>query len=135
MDATQKRHSRLFWKETLWVLIGLALAAGLVVGVLVLDEREDRARPLYRDVITMAGLQYDLLKSGEDGVEVAIDGDSGPVLIGDEWFEASPGVELVVEQRGDSYCVQGRNEYGDETEWNCVDGTGTRPDLGGLEED
>lgn len=131
----EKRHSRLFWKESLWVLLGLAVIAGLVAGVVALDWREDRARPLYRDVITMEGLQYDLLRAGQEGVEVSVDSSSDPVAIGDALFLPSSGVTIVVEHRDDAYCVQGTNQYGDETLWKCVDGTGLRPDLGGLEVD
>lgn len=81
----------------------------------------------------MAGLQHDLLRDGQDGVELSIDSDSEAVRIGDKLFRPLPGVEIVVEQRGDDYCVKGHNQYGDETRWKCVDGTGSRPDVGVLE--
>ncbi len=127
-----KRHSRLYWRESLLVLIGLAVVAGVVVGGFALDRREDRERPMYRDVITMAGLQYDLLVSGQEGVEISVDSEA-PVLVGTEPFQPSEGVTIVVERQDDSICVRGSNEDGDETDWHCVDGTDVRPDLGTLD--
>lgn len=122
-------------KKALYVLAAVALTAGLVVGILELAEREDRQRPMHHDTILMAGLQYDLLKSGRPGVEMSVDDGSAPVLVGGKAFTPLPGIEIVVEQRGESFCVKGSNQYGDETQWMCVDGTGDRPDLGILEDE
>lgn len=123
------------WKVALAALAAVAIIVGVVAGIFELDRREDRDRPLYHDVILMAGLQYDQLKSGEEGLELSIDDGSDPVVVGDEAFTPLPGVKIVVEQRDEFYCVQGRNQYGDETRWMCVDGTGERPDLGVLEDE
>jgi hypothetical protein len=123
------------WRKALYILVGLAAVAGMVVGLLVLNDRENRERPMYHDTLLMAGLQWDLLESGGRGVRLSIDADSGPVLVGVEPFYPLPGVSLVVEKREGEFCVQGSNQYGDETEWICVDGTGTRPSLGTLEDE
>lgn len=131
--ATGQRTPR--WKYALLGLLAVAVTGGLVVGMIALDWREDRERPLYHDVILMAGLQYDLLRGGHDGLELSIGPGDDPVLLGDESFAPLPGVKVVVEQRGESYCVMGSNQYGDETRWVCVDGTGERPDLGVLEDE
>jgi hypothetical protein len=114
-------------------LVGLAAVAGGAVGVVELNEYADRDRAMYHDTLLMAGLQYDLLNEGKPGIEFSVDSTSPPVRVGDELFQANPGVEIVDEERDGSWCVQGRNQYGDETEWQCVDGTGTRPSLGALE--
>jgi hypothetical protein len=119
----------------LYVVIGLAVVAGMVLGLVVLNERENRERPMYHDTLLMAGLQWDLLESGRRGVKLTIEADSGPVLVGVEPFYPQPGVSIVVEKRKGEFCVQGRNQYGDETDWICVDGTGTRPELGSLEDE
>lgn len=116
-------------------LVAVAVVAGLVTGFIALNSRENRVRPMYHDVILMAGLQYDLLKSGQEGMALTVDADSAPVLVGGESFTPLPGVEIVVEQRGGSHCIKGSNQYGDATEWHCVDGTGDRPDLGTLEDE
>lgn len=120
-------------KKALFVLAMVAMTAGLVAGLLELAGHEDRQRPMYHDALLMAGLQHDLLKSGRPGVEMSVDDGSAPVVVGAESFTPMPGVEVVVEQRGESFCVKGSNQYGDETRWICVDGTGDRPDLGVLE--
>jgi len=128
-------HRRLRWKFVLlWVLV-VVVTGGMVAAVIALDWREDRERPLYHDVILMAGLQYDLLKSGRDGIELSMSHGDEAVLVGEKSFTPLAGVTVVVEQRGESYCVMGSNQYGDETRWMCVDGTGERPDLGALEKE
>lgn len=123
------------WTKALIGLAAVVLVGGMVAGMLALDRREDRERPMYHDVLLVAGLQHDLLKGGRPGVELSVDDGSDPVPVGTEMFTPLPGVEIVVERRNDSYCVQGRNQYGDETRWICVDGTGDRPDVGVLEKE
>ena len=114
-------------------VLGLAVLAGGAVGVYEINFYADRDRAMYHDTLLMAGLQYDLLKEGKPGVELSVDSSSGPVLVGDVSFETNDGVSIVVEERDGDYCVQGHNEHGSETLWECVDGTGTRPELGALE--
>jgi hypothetical protein len=114
-------------------VVALAALAGGAFGVVELNEHADRDRAMYHDTLLMAGLQYDLLNEGKPGIELAVDSTSPPVRVGEEIFQANEGVEVVVEERDGSWCVQGRNQYGDETEWQCVDGTGTRPSMGALE--
>lgn len=107
---------------------------GAFLGILEVNAYADRDRAMYHDTLLMAGLQYDLLRAGRPGYEVTVDESSGTVYIGEVAFETLPGVTVVVEEREDGeMCVQGRNEHGSETEWECVDGTGTRPDLGAVE--
>lgn len=128
MDATHPwRHSPYAWKEVLLALIGLAVIVGLVAGARALDWQADRQGPMYRNVLTMAGLQWDLLNAGKQGVEVDLDSAAEFVAVGDKDFTPSPGVRIVVEQQDDSYCVKGWNQYGDETAWHCVDGSEARP--------
>ena len=128
-------HRAPLWKKALLGLVLVAVAVGLVFGMLAMGEREDRERAMYHDTIQMAGLQHDLLRRGQEGVEMSIDHESGPLLVGSEPFTPQPGVEVVVEQRGETYCVKGSNQYGDETRWLCVDGTGDRPDAAVLEKE
>lgn len=134
-DRASARRTTPSWKGALLALAAVVIAGGLVAGTVALDRREDRDRPLYHDVILMAGLQYDLLESGQEGLELSANDGSDPVVVGDVPFKPLPGVEIVVEQRGESYCVKGINQYGDETRWVCVDGTGDRPELGTLEDE
>ncbi|KAA1417033.1 hypothetical protein F0U44_17815 [Nocardioides humilatus] len=115
------------------LLVGAVAAAGAVVGIFEVDEYADRDRPMYHDTYVMAGLQYDLLKSGKPGIEVSLDV-TEPVHIGDAAFRTNPGVEIVVEERDGEYCVKGTNQYGSETDWECVDGTGLRPEPGAAED-
>lgn len=131
-DRAAGRRASSLWVRTLSAVVGGAALAGLVVGIVALDRREDRSRAMYHDVILMAGPQYDLLESGRAGVELSVDAASDPVAVGEESFTLLPGVEIVVEQRGELYCVMRRNQHGDETRWLCVDGTGDRPELGTL---
>jgi hypothetical protein len=131
MTRTPRQMPR--WRKALYALVGLAVVAGIVVGLLALNERQDRTRPLYHDTLLMAGLQWDLMKSRGRGVRMSIEADSGPVLVGVEPFHPLPGISLVVRKRDGEFCVQGSNQHGDRTDWVCVDGTGSRPDLGSLE--
>ncbi len=135
MHETAKRQRPPVWKFALLGLVVLAVAAGGFAAARALDWRADRQRPMYHDVLLMAGLQYDLLDSGQEGIELSIDSDSEPVRVGEVSFQPLPGVEIVVELREDAYCVRGRNQYGDETHWECVDGTGDRPDMGVLDKE
>lgn len=121
------------WKLLTASLVGIAALAGLGYGTWEANEVQDRDRPMYHDTFLMAGYQYDALRSGGTGLELTVDAKSVPVTVGGERFTPSPGVVIVVEKRESSYCVQGRNQYGHETDWTCVDGTGSRPELGALE--
>lgn len=123
------------WKKALLGLLAIAVTLAVVAGIVALNWREDRERPMYHDVILMAALQHELLENDQAGLELTIDDESEPVVVGDASFAPQPGVEIVVEQRGESFCVRGSNEYGDETRWLCVDGTGDPPDLGVLEKE
>lgn len=114
-------------------VVGLAAVAGGAFGVVRLNDYADRDRPMYHDTLLMAGLQWDLLNERKPGIELTLDSTSPPVRVGDEFFQPNAGVEIVVEERDGSWCVQGHNQYGDVTEWQCVDGTGTRPSMGALE--
>lgn len=120
------------------------IAAGVVAVVLVgilfivarhVDGVADRKRPMYRDTFTMAGLQWDLLKGDRPPVLAELDHDSSPVQVGEHQFRPESGVRIVVEERGNHVCVQGSNQYGDQTRWQCVDKKSPRPALGGLELD
>jgi hypothetical protein len=133
MSQTPRRVPR--WRRALYSLLALAAVAGLVVGLLALNERQDRERPMYHDTLLMAGLQWDLLKEGRRGVRFSLEADSGPVLVGAVPFYRQPGVAIEVERRKGGACVRGSNQYGDETDWICVDGTGSRPELGSLEDE
>ncbi len=120
-----------------WTVLAIVGAVALLLGLFALaisvDRHEDRDRPLYHDVILMSALQYDLLRQGRPGLELSLAEGSAPVDVGGTTFQVSPGVNLVVERRGEGICVQGTNEHGDRTHWHCVDGTGNRPALGALD--
>ena len=109
----------------------LALLAALFPLAWVLDQREDRQRPMYRDVLTMAWLQYDHLRRGGEVVPVELQGGESTTVDGQR-FTASRGVTVSVETSRAGYCVRGRNEHGDVTPRQCGD-AGTRPPpLGAL---
>lgn len=114
-------------------LVGLAVLAGSGLGIYEVNTYADRDRAMYHDTFLLAGLEYDLLKDGLPGIELSVDATSAPVLLGDTTFRPNDGVSVVVEERDGEFCVQGHNEHGSETPWECVDGTGERPDLGALE--
>ncbi|MEZ0578019.1 hypothetical protein [Nocardioides sp. MH1] len=132
-DRPRRRLLRRFVQFVVLPFVIIAVLGGAFAGVWVLNERSDRPRAMYHDTQLMAAMQYDLLRSGLPGIEMSVDSDTGPVRVGNAVFFTLPGVRVDVEQRGDEYCVQGHDQYGDETEWVCVDGTGERPSLGAVE--
>ena len=104
------------------VWIGTALLFALAFPVAVaLDSVLDRARPMYDDRAEMLWLQSrSVLTTGRSVPLEVSAGES--VEVAGETFTPSPGV--TVEVRADEPtlpCVRARNEYGDLTEWACLD--------------
>ncbi len=99
---------------------GLVCLAALFPLARVLDQRQDRQRPLYRDVLTMAWLQYDHLQKHDGPIPAELrEGES--TTIDGHRFTSSPGVTVRVKVSGDGFCVRGWNQYGDVTAWQCAD--------------
>ena len=104
------------WKFALLGLVVLAVATGAAASVRALDWRADRQRPMYHDVLLMAGLQYDLVKGGQEGVELSIDSASEPVRVGAVSFHPLPTGHGCSRERGlvsaaesmISECLEGR---------------------------
>ena len=118
---------------------GLVLAiAGALVAMAalfplarLLDDQTDRQRPMYRDVLTMAWLQYDHLRQGGGVEPVQLSGGESTTVDGQS-FTTSPGVTVRVKASDGGYCVKGWDQFGDATAWKCGDGE-TRPSpLGAL---
>lgn len=106
-------------------LLVLAGAIAVVVALLpfarVLDDHVDRQRPMYRDVATMAWLQYRHIKETGDALPLELEEGQG-VAVGGRQFTPSSGVSVQVRATKDGYCVRGRNNHGDVTAWQCGDG-------------
>lgn len=105
------------------VTAGLLVYAAVMVLAWRLDARADRQRPLYREVLAMATLQYDQVKA--QGRPVAVRVEPGTtVSIGGRAFTASPGVTIRVRRADDGgYCVRGWERGEGSTRWLCFDGT------------
>jgi len=113
------------------VVAVLGLFAALFALCRVVDHRADRGRPMYRDVLTMAWVQYDRLREG--GQVAPADLRAGDRLTPDEAEPlVSPGVRLRVVADHDGFCVQGWNQYGETTGRVCGDASAKPPELGAL---
>lgn len=87
-----------------------------------LDADADGRKPVYRDVLEMAVLQYRLVRA--DGAPIPITVAPGEtVQVGTEGFTTAPGVGVEVRRDGVGYCVRGSTEDGHQTRWQCYDGT------------
>lgn len=128
-----KKHTDAGVDKGLVIAIAVALVAMAALFPLarLLDDRADRQRPMYRDVLTMAWLQYDHLRQGGTVEPVELRGGESTTIDGRS-FTTSPGVTVHVKASDDGYCVKGWDQFGDTTEWKCGDGD-TRPSpLGAL---
>ena len=113
------------------VVVVLGLFAALFALCRVVDHRADRARPMYRDVLTMAWIQYDHLRAG--GQVLPADLRAGDRLTPDQAEPVvSPGVRLQVVANHDGFCVRGWNQYGGTTGRVCGDASTQPPALGAL---
>lgn len=87
-----------------------------------LDAVADGRKPVYRDVLEMAVLQYRVVQS--DGAPLPMTVEPGQtVQVGRASFTAADGVTIEVRRDGVGYCVRGRNDDGYRTRWQCYDGT------------
>ncbi|HJQ05647.1 MAG TPA: hypothetical protein VJ872_09400 [Nocardioides sp.] len=115
------------------LVVALAVVVGLVASSLWLDKRADRRRPMYRALLQMEALQWDLIKEGKQPQDMVVThGDSPRALDGHE-FKVPRGVTVKVENRNGSTCVLAENHHGDHSSWQCVDTSAARPSLGGLQ--
>ena len=112
------------------VVAVLGLYTALFALCRVADQRADRGRPMYRDVLTMAWVQYDHLREG--GQVVPADLRAGDRLTPDGDAVVSPGVRLRVVADHDGFCVRGWNQYGETTGRVCGDASTRPPELGAL---
>jgi len=117
----------------LWVAVVAAVVCltALFAVARMADLHADRARPMYRDVLSLAWLEYGVLHDGgrPDPVRLGA-GDS--TTIGGHRLTVSPGVTVRVKVSGDGFCVRGANQYGDTTGWQCGDARTRPPELGAL---
>ena len=100
----------------------LALVGACLPFARTLDARIDRQRPMYSEVQVMAWLQHLNLSTGGDVVPLSLSHRSS-ASVGDATFAPTSGVSIEVRRDGDGYCVQGANQYGDATGWQCYDAT------------
>jgi hypothetical protein len=126
-------HGLLSWKRVVALVVALLVIAGLIVSSLVLDNRTDRRRPMYRAMIVVESLQYDLLKAGEPAQYGKLKHKGPAHVINGHTIKIPKGVIVNVALRGGKTCVHARNQHGDQTSWQCVDITAARPSLGGLQ--
>jgi hypothetical protein len=123
----------LSWKAGVVLALVVAVIAGMTWSAMFLDHRADRKRPMYRDMIRMLDLQYELLKEGKQPVLVRIHPKTGPVMIGDTEFTAERHSTILVEERDGQTCVQGNNQWHERTQWVCLDMSLGAPKLGALQ--
>ena len=122
-QARSRRSEPLLERGSL-VFLGtsLALVGGCLPFARALDAQIDRQRPMYSDVQDMAWLQHLHLSTGGDVVPLSLSHRSS-ASVGDATFAPTSGVSIEVRRDGDGYCVQGANQYGDATGWQCYDAT------------
>ncbi|HWU20207.1 MAG TPA: hypothetical protein VN088_01685 [Nocardioides sp.] len=120
-------------KRVVALLVALVVIVGLVASSLWLDKRADRRRPMYRAMIQMEGLQWDLLNEGKPGRPMVVRHGGRARHINGHPIVVPPGVTVRVENRDGSTCVAAEDHLGDRTAWQCVDIHAPRPSLGGLQ--
>jgi hypothetical protein len=110
--------------DAAFVLIVLAVVAPLLALLPVarnVDESIDRQRPMYEDLARVEWLEYQALLDTGSAVPVDVGGGE-TVVIGDEEFRPSSGVQVVVEVSSpDQFCAQAVNEHGDRSSRWCYD--------------
>ncbi|GAB3852174.1 hypothetical protein GCM10028801_02880 [Nocardioides maradonensis] len=119
-------------KRVIALVVTVVVIIGLVAASLMLDKRADRRRPMYRALLQMEGLQWDLLKEGKPAQDIVVK-HGQPAFVGGHRFDPPRGVTIKVENRGGSTCVFAENAHGDRSSWQCVDLKAARPSLGGLQ--
>jgi len=87
-----------------------------------LDAEADGRRPVYRDVLEMAVLQFRVVRAEGEPIPMTV-APGETVQVGEESFTPSAGVSVEVRQDDVGYCVRGRNADDFVTEWQCYDGT------------
>lgn len=131
-EAARKRADGRVEKGFVIAIAGALVAlAALFPLTRLIDDRADRQRPMYRDVLTMAWLQYDHLRNGGRVEPVQLSGGES-TTVDDQSFTTSPGVTVRVKASDGGYCVKGWNQFGDATAWKCGDGETRPPPLGAL---
>lgn len=112
-------------------LAALVLMAAVFPLAQMLDKRDDRQRRMYKDVLSVALLEYN--HSQNDGhVQPAELRGGHSTAIGKHHYRPSRGVTVWVKLNGDGFCVRGRNQYGDVTKWQCGDASTPPASLGAL---
>ena len=125
---TSRSRLQKFLAVTVAVLALLALVFGLATA---LDRVGEHQRVLYRDVLTMARLQYDQVRLHGKAVPADVEGGESVTIDGHR-FTTSPGVRVRAKKTDDGYCVRGWNDHGDVTAWVCGNGDKEPPPLGAL---
>lgn len=111
----------------------LLVIAAVVAASLWDDHRADRKRPMFRSIIKMEQLQYQLLKADKEPVLVRLRPSSDPVVINGVSYKPEKHVTIVVAERDGKTCVRGSNQFDDSTEWICIDPTLGPPKMGALQ--
>lgn len=100
----------------------LALLAALYAGAAALDERTDRQRPMYDDVLAVAQQEWEHARL--TGAPLAFSlREGGTQVLGGTQVRLSPGttsIDVLVDGAG--YCVSASNVHGDATGPLCFDG-------------
>ena len=115
------------------VFFGIAAGVVLLMAACIplaqrLDDQTDRTRPMYADRESMEWLQYQSVTDTGSAVAVELSAGESERIAG-EVFTASDGVTVVVRTPdAGSYCVQVSNQYGDVSEWACLDEENPPPD-------
>lgn len=120
-------------KRVIALVVALAVVVGLTMSSLWLDHRADRKRPMYRALLQMQGLQWDLLKEGKPAQDLVVKHGDVPRMINGHPFNPPHGVTVKVENRDGKTCVFAEDARGDHSSWQCVDVNAARPSLGGLQ--
>lgn len=120
-------------KRVVALVVALAVVAGLVVSSIWLDRRADRNRPMFRSLVRMQGLQWDLLRAGKPGEVIVVKHRDGTILINGHTYHVPKGVTIKVENHNGNTCILGENQFHYHSGWQCVDIHSPRPTLGGLQ--
>ncbi|MCL2541778.1 MAG: hypothetical protein FWE71_04860 [Nocardioidaceae bacterium] len=121
-------------KRSIALAVVVVLMAGLVAGSLILDKSSDRRRAMYRNIIQVQQLEYDLIKAGKKPVLGKLRGrkNAPDTKLGPADYKPARGVILTIAERDGATCIKGVNRFKDRTAWQCLNMDFGRPTLGGL---
>lgn len=107
----------------LWIALAacFALLAACLPLAVMLDEHQDRKRPMYLDLAMVKWLEYEHITLTGQPLTLHLD-HRQTATVGGHHFRPAAGDTVEVTVDGEGYCARVHNRDGDSTGWHCDDG-------------